>query len=61
MINILDVEKKLKDAQTKAKILKEDLDWLRENDFTLDTDALHFIYDLGNKLDSLEIKGEVVK
>lgn len=46
-------------AKIHTQALKSYLDLLKENDFTLDTDALEFVYELSKKIDSTEIKGGV--
>lgn len=43
-----------------TQALKSYLDLLKENDFSLDSDALEFVYELSKKIDCTEIKGEVI-
>lgn len=60
MDNSLTVLHSLNMAKIHTQALKSYLDLLKENDFTLDHDALNFVYELSKRLDEVEITGGVI-
>lgn len=61
MKNLSDVEHNLRMAKMHVYGLKSYLDWLKENDFTLDDEALCFVYELSKKLDEVKVAGGIIK
>lgn len=61
MSKINDVEEKLNLAKHYANELKNHVDWLKENDFVVDVDALKLIYGLDDLFKNIEIKGGICK
>lgn len=61
MSNLIDVEHNLRMAKMHVSGLKSYLDWLKENDFYLDHDALNFVYEMSKKIDEVDLSGSVLK